>query len=386
MSTEINKITVATKLPPKSAARLTKLKLIEKDVFKIAAGDIVFSPALITRNEVPIILPGTINLIQGRQGSHKSRLAELICSIMICPEDCSVESSLDFQRVTDKKITVIYVDTERNQKEEFPSAIKSILENAGLSDQSECPNFHCTSIKNVDRKDRLEALKDFISDIRCSSDPLFIILDVASDCIFNINDPVESMKLLDYVGAMCEDLGATFLLVIHENPGSDKARGHVGTEAVNKSATVMHIGFENGANGELSKLIQLKFIKQRHSERLDPIPLVFSQETKSLELADSAFVKSMAEQRRKKVSSQEIVVKLIEYLKPQLDQKELLNALRKDFGCSLNTLKSRLDEIEADAVVMENEHGDSCKLKIVSVSGKPTVYELIQVTQGVLVA
>ena len=72
-------------------------------------------------------------------------------------------------------------------------------------------------------------MKVFIEAIRRqTSNPIFVLLDVVTDCISNFNDPVESMELFDYLGNLCENSGATFMLVIHQNPSSDKARGHTG--------------------------------------------------------------------------------------------------------------------------------------------------------------
>ncbi|TKT94162.1 hypothetical protein [Dyadobacter frigoris] len=363
----------------KLAARLLNLKEIEQRVAKIAAGSIIFSPALITKDGVPIITRGTINIIQGRQGSHKSRLAELFCSVLLCPEEKTIES-LGFEKVENQRVTVAYVDTERSQTEEFPSAIKSVITKIGFSDSKEVPDFRFTSLKNTERTNRMNDLKIFINDIRKeSTNPLFVLLDVITDCLLSFNDLGETMKLLDYIGKLCETCDATFLLVIHENPGSDKARGHLGSESVNKSATVMHIGFEKGSNGEYTELLQLKFIKQRHAKRFDPIPLIFSQDTMSLEIADPALVKSIADQRRSKASVLDIATRLTGYLKPKLEQKELLASLNSDFNCSANTMKGRLEEIERNCTPIDNEHGVACNLKIISTNGKPTVYQLSEI-------
>jgi hypothetical protein len=360
------------------AARLINLREIEGRVAKIAAGEIIFSPALLTRYGVPIIRRGTINMIQGKSGSFKSKLAELVCSLLLCPEGKSIDFSLGFERVEDQQLKIVYVDTERNQTEEFPAAIKSIMNKIGLSDPSEAPNFRFTSLKNVNRSNRLSALKVFIEDIKKgTTDPLFVLLDVVTDCIANFNDPAESMELFDYIGGMCEDLDATFLLVIHENPGSEKSRGHTGTEATNKSSTVLSIGFQKGTNGENTELLQLKFIKQRHAKQLESIPLIFSQETLSLQPADPALVKSITDQRRSKASVSDIAATLGAYLKPSLEQKELLAALNSDFYCSANTIKTRLEEVERNGIVIQDHQGISCHLKIKSRNGRPTVYELL---------
>lgn len=360
------------------AARLTQLKKIEQNVSQRAAGQIIFSPALITRDGSPIIQRGTVNAIQGGFGSHKSRLAELFCSLLLCPEGTTMKFPLGFEKVEGQSVNVTYIDTERNEKEEFPSAIKSIASNAGFDDPRLVPNFRYTSLKSSDRSNRLTDLQIFINDVRSqTSAPLFVLLDVVTDCMVNFNDLAETMRLLDYIGNLCETYDATFLLIIHENPGSFKARGHLGSESVNKSSTVMHIGFEKGSNGELTDLIMLKFFKQRHSKKSEPVPLIFSQDSMTLQLADPALVKAIADQRRGKAPIEDIAGALSKYLNPVLGQKELISALTTEFGCSPNTIKTRLEEIEQSCKKIENDQGVFCNLKINAQSGKATTYVLV---------
>ena len=54
------------------------------------------------------------------------------------------------------------------------------------------------------------------------------------------------MILLDKLNDMTENKDITVIGVIHENPdGTKKARGHIGTEFVNKATTVVSIGYKN---------------------------------------------------------------------------------------------------------------------------------------------
>ena len=53
--------------------------------------DIKFSKPVITQNGMPVLFPNTINIIQGQAGSHKSRLAEIICSAFLKLPNCKNE-------------------------------------------------------------------------------------------------------------------------------------------------------------------------------------------------------------------------------------------------------------------------------------------------------
>jgi len=358
---------------------LSKLLETERIVSGIAKSEIVFSPALITMDGDPIIRRGTINIIQGKSGSHKSRFAETICSMLIRTNP-DFALSLGFEKVENEDVIVCYVDTERNKKEEFPMAIQSIMLNAGFERNAHIPNFRYTSLKDIERGNRLHATQLFIEDTRRKNPTvqLFVILDVATDCVYDFNDPVESMALFDYLGKITEDHGATILLTIHENPGSDKARGHIGTEGVNKSATVFQIGFVKGANNEMTNLLKIKFIKLRHSKSKEPISVLFSEETKKLVLADPSFVKLLSIQRQNKAPISELISKLGEHLKPSMSQQLLLSLFVEEFKCSPNTVKTRLNEIIENSTDIINHSGVPCKLKSIT-EGKTTVYKLVEI-------
>jgi hypothetical protein len=100
---------------------------------------------------------------------------------------------------------------------------------------------------------------------------IFIVLDVITDCVFNFNDTKDSMKLIDMMNQTINRYDVTFLCLIHENPGSaDKARGHLGTEILNKASTVIQIGFEKDAQNHNTDLLKVAYFKCRSSKKHEP--------------------------------------------------------------------------------------------------------------------
>ncbi len=351
---------------------LTRLNATEHQVAQLSTQPIVFSPPLISLGNLPIIRRGTINIIQGKYGSHKSRLAELFCSYLLTNKTDCLHYYLHFEK-TDEAITVVYIDTERNLKEELPAAIQSIKEKGCYGIHETPKDFRFTSIKQIERHKRLGAVKSFIEQVRQQTDhTMFVLLDVVTDCVANFNDPKESMKLFDYLGNLCDNYDATFLLVIHQNPGSEKARGHTGTEAANKASTVMQIGFEQ----EGSDLLALKFLKLRAAKRPSTIHLVYDETIRGLALAHEEMLQQLTSERPQVAEGGEVAEELGRLLCPSLSQKELLQQLRQRFECSDNTLKNRLEEIAEKQLEIINEQGQPCTLQIKTASGKPTVYEL----------
>lgn len=333
---------------------LTGLLEREHQLRQIASRDIIFSPPLISRQDIGIVRRGTINVIQGAYGSHKSRAAELILSLILKKTACPTDF-LGFERQELVQFFGCLLDTERNLPEELPYALQSIKRNAGYDLDEDMPHFRYTSIKDVPRKKRLEAVEAFVLSVRKEETTahLIVVLDVVTDCVSSFNDDEQAMKLFDFLGNLCDRGNATFLLVIHQNPGTEKARGHAGTEAANKASTVMQIGFEKDANGNDSDLIKLRFLKLRGAKKPEPIFLQYSDSAKGLVLANGEAIANHINSRKQKGNVDDIAQTLEELLAEGPQPKNaVVEKLMKAHEASETTIRNRLREILSDPPAM----------------------------------
>lgn len=335
----------------------------EKLLSEAATRAVVFSPPLVSRNDTGVIGRGTINVIQGAYGSHKSRFAELVAALMLT-NDTDDPQFLEFERAMLERFCVCYIDTERNQSEELPFAIQGIKLKAGYTLTDQPADFRFTSIKAVDRKDRFVAIEAFLSHVREQTDlHLFCLIDVVTDAVGDFNDAKESMKLYDFIGNLCDRHNATFLLVIHQNPGTEKARGHTGTEAANKASTALQIGFERDGSGNETDLIRLRYLKLRRGKRPEPLYMKFSEEAKGLIVADAASIAAHVNQRKHKADSEDIADRLVSLLADgALPKNEVWETLESEFKASNATIRERLKTIIAEQSPMFNEEGQAVKL------------------------
>ena len=67
----------------------------------------------------------------------------------------------------------------------------------------------------------------------------FVVIDGIRDLITSINDETEASNIASKLLKWTEEYNIHIVVVLHENPGSDKARGHIGTELMNKAETVI---------------------------------------------------------------------------------------------------------------------------------------------------
>ena len=312
------------------------------------ASEIKFSQPVLKQGENAVIFPHTINVIQGQAGVHKSRLAENICASFLKLKGNQNEL-LGFNRVNfDANHTVVYVDTERNLSEQLPYALQTIQIKAGYKLEDNPSNFEYISLLQIQRKQRFEALNEYLNHIKkTTNNPLFIVLDVSTDCIEDFNKTDKSMELIDLMNIAINEHNVIFLCLIHENPKSDKARGHFGTELMNKASTVMQVGFEKDSSNNDTEIIRTKYLKCRSTARHTPFYFKYCNEAKGLVLANESEVSDLINNRKHKANNEDMIGFIEMYLGDGtiLKRTELLDKLCKDFKASQRTIETRIKEI-----------------------------------------
>ncbi|MES2592706.1 MAG: hypothetical protein V4608_12545 [Bacteroidota bacterium] len=359
----------------KCSENYTKIIESQKKLNERSKKQISFSRPIIEREELGVIFPNTINVIQGKSGVHKSRLVENLCSTLLARDEN--KTFLGFKAYDNNCFTVLYVDTERNQKDQYPNAIQKIKLNAGYSIESEIKNFDFISLIEVSRIERFEALKEYLETVREKFDNhIVIVLDVITDCISNFNDPNETMKLIDLLNMMINEFNVTFICLIHENPSSgDKARGHLGTEIMNKASTVMQIGFEKDKNQKDSELIKVNYLKARSTRKFEPFYLIYSEIEKGLILAEDEIVNDYLDAKKSKADITQLKEQLSKILIEPKEKSIVITDLVNYFKCGTRTIESRLKQLLDDTILIKDHNGVDCYLYKEIKNGK-THYKL----------
>jgi hypothetical protein len=206
-----------------TTSNLQKVLKTKEKLKENKAKTIIFSKPILTQNELPVFFPNTINVIQGKKGQHKSRIAEYVCSVLLKKAGYEKEI-LNFQADPDKAFSICFIDTERNISEQLPYALQQIQLRAGYRITDDPDNFEYISLLEIDRKFRFDTDRLFLEHLRITyKNHIFIVLDVLTDCVENFNDPKDSLKLIDLMNMTINEYNVTFLCIIHENPNGEKA-------------------------------------------------------------------------------------------------------------------------------------------------------------------
>lgn len=345
---------------------LKKIIMTADKIKKIKEGDIQFSDPILLQNGNAIIFPHTINVIQGQAGVHKSRLAEFICAAMLKRNGYNNEL-LGYKRENfEANNTIVYVDTERNQTEQFPYALQCIQMKAGYEKHEHPNNFKYISLLEIPRKERFGVLDEYLKLLKKETEnPLFIVLDVSTDCIEDFNKTDKSMELIDLMNMAINEHDVIFLCLIHENPKSEKARGHFGTELMNKASTVMQVSYEKDSNNNDTDLIKIRYLKCRSTARHIPFFAKYSDEHKGLILAEAEDIQLVMNGKKHKADLKVVCEYLEMYLGDgsQMSRRDLLDKLMKELGASEKTIEDRLKEICQNRMPLQDQNGNECNLE-----------------------
>lgn len=363
LQNEVDRLAYATN---KNSANLKKILLTSEKIKSIKEKEIQFSASILKQNGNSIIFPHTINVIQGQAGVHKSRLAEFMCSAMLQLNGHKNEL-LGFKRENfDANYIIVYVDTERNLSEQFPLALQSIQMKAGYEKHDHPWNFKYISLLEIPRKERFGVLDDYLTLLKKEDNsPLFIVLDVSTDCIEDFNKTDKSMELIDLMNMAINEHDVVFLCLIHENPKSDKARGHFGTELMNKASTVIQVSYEKDSKNNDTELIKVKYLKCRSTARHTPFYAKYSDEHKGLVLANSDEIQEVMNDKKQKADLSVVSECLEMFLgdDTRMPRRELLDKLIDELGASEKTIEERLRQIYQDKIPLHNQNGIECNLE-----------------------
>jgi hypothetical protein len=130
--------------------------------------------------------------------------------------------------------TVLYFDTEQGRYH-VQRAVKRICD---LCDISEPTNLKTYALRSQPTQTRLEVIRWALYH---TPDVGLVVIDGIRDLVFDINNSEEAASIATDLLKWTEDLQIHILTVLHQNKATNDARGHLGTELVNKAETVISI-------------------------------------------------------------------------------------------------------------------------------------------------
>ena len=199
-----------------------------QDVILDYTKDVKAPETVLQIGENPTFTRGNISCISGKAKSRKSFLIALFAGDLI-KESCKV----------------LLIDTEQGTYHITKSA-QRILQLADISLFEKSNNLIVLTLREKDTKARRElteqAIKYYTPDI--------VFIDGIRDLIYSINDEHEATEIINLLMRLSSEQNTHICSVLHENKGDNNTRGHIGTELMNKSETIISVT----KDGDLSKV------------------------------------------------------------------------------------------------------------------------------------
>ncbi len=214
---------------------------------------------LITINGSCVCSRGNISAICGEAKSRKTFLTSALVASSIALH--GIPGINCFENVGGSASSmVLWVDTEQGEHH-VRRVVKRIGEMSGATSVMNLPSepklttLSLRELSPIERKRILyDTLKNHYYDI--------IVIDGIADLQRNTNDLEESDALITELMALSTQTQSHIICVLHTNPGSDKARGHLGSSLQRKAETVIYVH----RNGE-STIVEPQFCRNEPFER-----------------------------------------------------------------------------------------------------------------------
>jgi hypothetical protein len=161
---------------------------------------------------------------------------------------------LEVKPNTDKK-AVLHFDTEQ-ARHKHQSNLKSILKRANYST---CPEYFLSyNIRALDIAVYQEATLKICEAANASCGGVhLIVIDGIADFISDVNETVPANAIVKFFEDLAIKFNCPLITIVHTNPGSDKERGHLGSQCQRKSESVLSIKNEDDISFMEPKLLRM---------------------------------------------------------------------------------------------------------------------------------
>ncbi len=256
---------------------------------------------------------GTFSVIIGKAKSRKTFLTSLLVSALLKNGN---SNSIIKGVLTNEKKKVIFFDTEQPRYKVIQIQHRILT----LAEINKTEDFTIFCLRKYSTNQRIDVIKEVIYNTPGLG---VIIIDGIRDLVFDINNSEEAVRTTGSLMKWTEELNIHCMCVIHQNKGDNNARGHLGTELVNKGETIISV-----TKDEKEK--SLSFVEPEQCREIDFEPFAIRVDNNKLPYVDNDWKQPNKEGKKKGISPhdynttiQRDFVNEIFELKPQFKYTEL---------------------------------------------------------------
>jgi len=227
--TEGDRMLAAAEMQFNDVSPLTKKEINLESLLIHPDSPIEKEHPIIIRGEIPIMTEKNISVLVGLPKCRKTFFVSALAAAFF--DEC-----LGMKAADDVSGSVLIMDTEQSA-EHTQRVVKRIYQLLGwdFTNQQHKSQLRVLATREYSVDDRLTILEKAIE----TFSPTFVVLDGISDIIHDTNKLDECTQTVQTLMRLSSIHRCHISTVLHTNPNSEKARGHVGSELQRKAETMM---------------------------------------------------------------------------------------------------------------------------------------------------
>jgi hypothetical protein len=223
------------------------------------------APALLYLKNNDKLIPSftlqNFSLITGKAKSRKTFLTVLIVASYLGYLNDLIQAD------PERKGTVLIIDTEQS-----PYHLHRMMKRICRLIEVDNPHrLQAYGLKTLTPEEKASFIE---YKLKTTPDIIMVVIDGVRDLVYDINSPEEATKTSVRLMKWCAIHNIHILNVLHQNKGDGNARGHLGTELVNKAETVLSVNLEGDKT--------ISTVESEYSRELDCSTFSFSINDDSL--------------------------------------------------------------------------------------------------------
>jgi hypothetical protein len=152
------------------------------------------------------------------------------------------------------KRKVLFFDTEQSRYHVQKVVRRICL----LSEIKEPENLQCFALRPMETNTRIQLIEHALDTIEGIG---LVVIDGIRDLVMDINDPKESTTIVTKLMQWTDTKGIHIMTALHQNKGDTNARGHLGTEIINKAETIISVT-KDAQNSEIS-VVEAEYLREK---------------------------------------------------------------------------------------------------------------------------
>ena len=178
---------------------------------------------------------GNFSLIIGKAKSRKTYLTSILIAAAI---KRNVLMDKIRGNLPENITKVLVFDTEQHNSK-VQQVGKRTLKLSGLQDSTD---LNCFGLRSFTTENRLNFIEQTLDNYQNVG---LVVIDGIRDLVKDINSQAEASFIASKLLKWSEQKNVHIITVLHQNKSDDNARGHLGTELVNKAETTIKISIDS---------------------------------------------------------------------------------------------------------------------------------------------